>query len=52
MAEVEREYYPNGNLRWSRSCINNIFNGEYKLYYDNGELIRSSIFENGIEIKK
>ena len=38
---------PNGNLRWSRSCINNIFNGEDKCYYENGVLhISTTVLNN------
>jgi len=38
MAEVKREYYNSGELRYEVIVINDIKNGLYKEYFENGQL--------------
>ena len=38
MAEVKREYYNSGELRYEVFVINDIKNGTYKEYFQNGQL--------------
>ena len=38
MAEVKRTYYPSGKLQSEVFDINGKRNGEYKEYYENGQL--------------
>jgi len=44
-------YYSNGQIWCICSYINDKINSEYKSYDEYGDLIKHSIYENGIKIK-
>jgi antitoxin component YwqK of YwqJK toxin-antitoxin module len=46
-AEVETEYWPNGNLRWERTYTDGKLDGVCKEYDENGTLREEIPFKNG-----
>ena len=46
-AEVRKEYYPSGKLKFERNYKNGKSEGITKLYYESGELSGEMIFKNG-----
>jgi antitoxin component YwqK of YwqJK toxin-antitoxin module len=46
MAEVKREYYPNGELQSEWFEINRKKEGQFKTYYENGQIRYCCIYVN------
>ena len=47
-----RTFYPSGKLESIGVYKDNILNGEYKEYDENGNLIKEILYKDGIEVKK
>lgn len=45
-----KEYYNNGNLKVSYHKKNNVYNGKYTMYYEEGGLKEVHIYDNGVKV--
>src|SRR5690554_3727964 len=46
----QKEFYPNGSIQSEFSLSDCVFDGDYRIFYESGELKESGYYSNGIKI--